>query len=151
MPNWVSNTLSFKSEEDAKKVWDGMQWHNKRFSFKGLIPHPATREECEEKYILKPGEFDNLWRPEKKLWFDWYHWQIHNWGCKWDCDETQLIGCEIQFQTPWNPPCDDFLQKLANKFNVSFTSIAYDECEDPEDEDFDESEKIFPDREFKPE
>ena len=159
MPNVVGNLLLFASEEDAKKVWDGMQWRDKGFSFKALVPHPATKEECEEKYILKKeeeNEFiikdDGTWGLEKrkKPWFDWYHWHCDKWGCKWDCVKTNLIDRQITFITPWCPPCDKFLQKLANKFNVSFVSVAMDEFETDIDADYWASNKKFPDREFNP-
>lgn len=40
--------------------------------------------------------------------YDWYHWNIRNWGCKWDAtdDFGPYDGTEdeIEFETPWAPP-----------------------------------------------
>ena len=51
MPNWVTNVLTFNNEEDTRKVFLGMQWHNKRFSFKAIRPHPVTETECEDAFL----------------------------------------------------------------------------------------------------
>ena len=37
----------------------------------------------------------------------WYHWQIANWGTKWDtdaeCDEVESNCFECEFETAWSP------------------------------------------------
>ena len=133
MPNWVTNKLIFKNHEDTRKVLRLMWWHNKRFSFKAIRPHPITEEECEAKHLIRNS--DPFYQgTEKKPWFNWYTWHIQHWGCKWDCSDTIGFDNTIKFQTPWDPPCDELLQAIADKFQVEFTIKAWDELEDEEKE-----------------
>ena len=127
MPNWVTVQLIFDNFEDANRVFDGMQWHNKRFSFKSLIPHPATREECEVEYLL--NEPDPAISQPNKPWFNWDKWNCAKWGTKWDAHDGFLADNEIIFETPWSPPCDELCQKIADTFHVSFTRKGKDESE----------------------
>ena len=147
MPNWVTNHLIFKNEEDAGIVFCAMQWHKKRFSFKALIPHPATEAECPEKYKYRTNEERAMYEPsERKPWFDWYNFHYEQWGCKWDCRDAYWCQKEIVFKTAWNQPCKELLQLIANKFHVSFKVKSWDETED---EDIDEPSR-FPTKNFRP-
>ena len=51
--------------------------------------------------------------------YDWYNWNIHNWGCKWDAadDFGPYNGTEeeIEFQTPWSPP-EGVISKMAELY-----------------------------------
>ena len=143
MPNWVTNVLTFNNEEDTRKVFLGMQWHNKRFSFKAIRPHPATKEECEEAFLVTQGS--TYQGTQKKPWFNWYSWQCYYWGCKWDCSDVFWHETSITFKTPWDPPCDDLLQDIADKFQVTFKIEAWDEGENEE-----EQSDLFQKRTFKP-
>ena len=126
MPNWVTVQLIFDNFEDANRVFDGMKWHNKRFSFKSLIPHPATREECEAEFLINDPEGNGT---ITKPWFNWYDFHCAKWGTKWDARDAFLADNEIIFETAWDPPCDSFCQKIADMFNVSFTRKGKDESE----------------------
>ncbi len=50
--------------------------------------------------------------------FDWYDYQIEQWGCKWNAGDTDVTkkgnNLEIRFDTPWCPPIA-WLEKLAEK------------------------------------
>ena len=144
MPNWVTNVLTFNNEEDTRKVFLGMQWHNKRFSFKAIRPHPVTYSECEDKYLVRNDDHSIEGTP-KKPWLNWYDWQSHFWGCKWDCSDVYWHETSITFKTPWDPPNDDLLQAVADKFQVEFTIKAWDEGENEE-----EQTTMFQTRTFKP-
>ena len=144
MPNWVTNVITFSNEEDTRKVAQGMIWHNKRFSFKSILPHPATKEECEACYIIRNIDEFCTGTP-KKPWFNWHSWNIHHWGCKWDCSNVYWLETSIYFKTPWNSPDDDLLQKIADKFNVTFKIEAWDEGENKK-----EPSNVFQTRTFKP-
>ena len=141
MPNWVSSCLIFDNEEEAKKVYDGMQWHGKRFSFKAVCPHPEDRSDCPAEYDQNnvPGNCES----EKKPWFNWYNWNIDHWGCKWDCSFVTVDENKITFITPWEPPNDKLLQTIADVFKTRFTIKAWDETEDSNGEPL-----MFPTRQF---
>jgi hypothetical protein len=83
------------------------------FTFKYTVPHP-------------PEATDDTW--------DWYSWQVENWGTKWDAYETIFSSnyelsdySEITFQTAWSPP-SAWLETTAEKFpNVEFKLYWMDE------------------------
>ena len=143
MPSWVTTRLYFSSEEKANIVYLAMFWHGKRFSFKSLMPHPQTREECETSFLMTQGAFCT---PTKnKPWLNWYNWNIAKWGCKWDCRDASVCGNFIEFLTPWDPPHGNFLQLIADKFRFSFTRKSWDEGEDQN-----EKSSKFPDKKYTP-
>ena len=61
----------------------------------------------------------------------WYHWNISNWGTKWDAcnveieyaDESQI---EIEFDTAWSPP-EPICERLREMFQDVSISWFYDE------------------------
>lgn len=123
MANWATNRLEFDSEQDAKKVWEGMQIDvpdktEKRFSFEAVVPSPKTKEECPPEYLIK--ENSELKVEEHRPWFDWYAWNTAFWGIKWDASEAFFDEKLIYFDTPWGQPLDSVFQKIADKFAVSF-------------------------------
>ena len=130
MPNWVTVRLIYKTKYMAKFIFDELQWHNKRFSFKALVPHPKTVKECPDRYILLFRDATAYAPSEKKPWFNWYKFHIEEWGCKWDCCDAFLDDNMIVFKTPWDPPCNKLMQKLANQTGFGFTLKAWDETED---------------------
>ena len=124
MPNWVYNTLVFKSSKDLDKVWKGMQVEfpdGNSFSYESIIPSPRTREECPAGFLVENGVC--IERDDEKPWMDWYKWRNYYWGVKWDaCDaDTNFIN-SISFDSPWDRPNDELFQGIADKFGVSFTS-----------------------------
>ena len=61
----------------------------------------------------------------------WYHWNISNWGTKWDAcnveidyyDESQI---EMRFDTAWSPP-EPICARLREMFKDIHISWFYDE------------------------
>ena len=75
------------------------------FSFEKIVPPPKYKKVAIEgkeplnyKYVLENGEE-----------FDWYNWNIDNWGTKWDRCDLEIIDnyknsiC-MRFETAWGPP-----------------------------------------------
>lgn len=69
---------------------------------------PITQEMCDE-FMSKYG------------FTDWYHWQTHHWGTKWDADVYNLsfeqkentfgedfVQLTVNFNTAWSPPSEWF-------------------------------------------
>ena len=61
----------------------------------------------------------------------WYHWNISNWGTKWDAcnveidyyDDSQI---EMRFDTAWSPP-EPICKRLREMFEDIHISWFYDE------------------------
>ena len=163
MPDWHTNVLEFGSYEDARKVWDGMMWHNKKFSFKAVMPHPE-RKDCEPDFIFgtpehashfKKDVIDFVYRApgKSKPWLNVQEWHCAHWGCKNDAFYPKLCRyydeyIHIEFLTANAPVKDEFLQKLANQFDVSFTFEAFAEEEDYSW--YNSEPKIYPIKQFEP-
>jgi hypothetical protein len=63
--------------------------------------------------------------------FNWYDWNIDNWGTKWDASETRLSWeCDdlvINFDTAWDVP-HEFIEKLSHMYpDVIIDVYAYEE------------------------
>ena len=90
------------------------------FDFELLIPSPKRKEDCESKYLMGPGSFAQV--EKDRPWFDWYKWNIANWGTKWNsCDNDQFeltkSSLSFYFSTAWSipePVIDVFFQLSAN-------------------------------------
>jgi hypothetical protein len=171
MPNWVSNTLTVSSNgkldnpemieflslvgKDVPQGWvendKGEQTElryddNGGFSFLAFVSPPADKI---EEYYGKKG-----WENGKEVGdteYNWYNWNLSNFGCKWDCSqvcvwteesEDNSSFFQVQFQTPWSPP-EEFLKTLMNKFPSLDMTLNWEEeqgfgaewsASDPDDE-----------------
>ena len=87
------------------------------------MKNPKTGEIMWETYNFPDGKNDDRW----------YHWNIQNWGTKWDGtaqqveieyeDEEQL---EVSFDTAWAPP-EPICYRLREMFKDLNFSWFYDE------------------------
>ena len=62
---------------------------------------------------------------------DWWHWNVREWGTKWEISESDLNASETSlsycFDTAWSPPCEA-LDKLAEQYpTLAFTIRFIDE------------------------
>ena len=136
MPNWCSSELSIQGDSEEIKrfmlanmglpakyaptdweIREGYQYPTEpRFSFNALVPTPQE--------VLDIG-YDGHTKLQKLAaelgetavagLIDGYHWNIENWGTKWDiyCDDLSLEKCgweegctevTLYFDTAWSPP-----------------------------------------------
>ena len=147
MPNWCSNELHiFGKSEDIKQFMEAnkglpaqyplTEWEKRegyttptepRFSFNTLVPTPQEvldlgydGHEKIRKIIQEKGE------DAAAGMIDGYHWNIANWGTKWDIYHSNLslenCGWEeglteftLYFDTAWSPPVAWLIQ-VAPKF-----------------------------------
>lgn len=136
MPNWTNNRLEFNSQEEAEKVFNGMQfvktyydtdvygniigeYNANIFSFETIMPTPKTKEECPEDCLVDENSHIEL--DLERPWFDWYKWNNKYWGVKWDASDSYLNDEILCFYTPWCAPYYNLFQAIADKFNVEFT------------------------------
>lgn len=138
MPNWVDNSVSIHGtkEEIAKikaqlsqpiKVGGEGELVETEFSFLNIIAPPK------DKLHIYYGEASaSTLASEEKSTYNWYNWNIENWGTKWDVGadlsdfgETDT-SLHYVFQTAWAPPIPA-LQKLSEQHPSAEISLWWEE------------------------
>ena len=123
MPNWISNVLSVSADTSEELIlFLDKHLVGSWFKLDTIVPQPKSRDECPMEYIVNSEveaerlrEDPPLSYPDDKVWFDWYNWNMDNWGCKWEASgfnpiDKKMIGLEnicsvnIVFTTAWRPP-----------------------------------------------
>ena len=142
MPNWCRNRVTvFGKEEDISKISE--IFSDKKSIFDHIIKSPDWKRLPNEK-----GEFPKLRQelnkdgsvfyetydfPDGKNDDRWYHWNIQNWGTKWDItadsveielEDSEML--EVSFDTAWSPP-EPICKRLREMFPDSSFSWFYDE------------------------
>lgn len=138
MPNYCENILRVKGEniqdfingvsgyeaeyftdEDMKRIYanlgvdPNMPKKRKKFTFNSLVPVP--------KEVLDAGYNDSG-----------YHWQINNWGTKWDVNDESMIieqsenEIKYVFSTAWSPPLQ-WVKKASKVYPDLTFELAYAE------------------------
>jgi len=142
MPNWCRNRVTvFGKEEDISKISE--IFSDKKSIFNRIIQSPDWKRLPNQK-----GEFPKLeqmknpdgsvaWEtynfPDGKNDDRWYHWNITNWGTKWDITKKQVEieyedseQLEVSFDTAWSPP-EPICERLREMFKDVNISWFYDE------------------------
>ncbi len=117
MPNHVMNRITFECDDKEKlnKFLDSIMTKDE-LDFCKIIPQPEKREDCPNEYIVTPNS--HIMPDENKPWFDWYKWQVDNWGTKWNSYSNKREDNILEFETAWSPPIP-VIDRLAEmcKFN----------------------------------
>ena len=141
MPNWCNNRVTVFSDdtESVKKIKEIFE--SKDSVFGKIIQEPDWKRLPNEKgefpkvkqHFGKDGQllFETHEFPDGKNDDRWYHWNISNWGTKWDAcnveidyaDESQI---EVTFDTAWSPP-EPICARLREMFEDIHVSWFYDE------------------------
>ena len=146
MPNWCFNELTVSGPADELKRFvfatQGLpakyslaEWEKRAgakesptqpfFCFEALVPTPQS--------VLDVGFSAD--RDTNAI--DGYHWNVENWGTKWDVYEDAITpehmgwfeGCtaiQFSFDTAWSPPIE-WLAKVVEMFPELHFIMAYDE------------------------
>ena len=121
MPNWCRNRITVFGNDQTEKIKEVEKIFESKTPFNDIFPQPDWKNTPNEKGELpvleqmKKPDGSIAWEtynfPDGKNDDRWYHWNIQNWGTKWDIeassiefeyeDEEQL---EISFDTAWSPP-----------------------------------------------
>lgn len=114
MPNWVYNSIVIEGKKaDLKKFLDKAKHIDEGgvhdFSFWNFVTPPVDH--------LEEYHADNGWTKDPNTGemvqsgntpFNWYNWNIDNWGTKWDACEVSTEFIEgsllVQFSTAWDKP-----------------------------------------------
>ena len=141
MPNWCNNRVTVFSDdtESVKKIKEIFE--SKDSVFGKIIEEPDWKRLPNEKgefpkvkqHFGKDGQlmFETHEFPDGKNDDRWYHWNISNWGTKWDAcnveidyyDDSQI---EMRFDTAWSPP-EPICKRLREMFEDIHISWFYDE------------------------
>ena len=126
MPNWVMNTLTLEGDKELiaevgarlRAPIPHGEDQDHEFSFWNIIkPDDSIMDEYEGK-----NDFNNT-SPN-----NWYHWNVRNWGCKWDARVTNSEITEntlcYYFDTPWGPPMNA-LQTLSEQYPTLQIQLRY--------------------------
>ena len=142
MPNWCRNRVTVCGDSDQiEKVLKIFK--DEKSVFNNIIQSPDWKRLPNEK-----GEFPQLeqmknpkgevmWEtynfPDGKNDDRWYHWNIQNWGTKWDITAEQIDFAledseilELDFATAWSPP-EPICYRLREMFKELTFSWFYDE------------------------
>lgn len=154
MPNWVYNTITvsgpYKYVLEVKQVMsqdiptqrrkEGSAWEDEQgvwdmvetdFSFFNVVAPP--RDKWGEYFTTSGSAYESTE-------YNWYGWNIKNWGCKWDAinndfpildgeflsrdsDRNELV---YRFDTAWSPPIE-FVDAMAARFNMCQIELEYEE------------------------
>lgn len=97
------------------------EWHDE------LVANQIRRYEAGQKAKAETG------------YYNWWDWQIKNWGTKWGDSQTEDIGfslsnnpeevdsANIQYQTPWSPLSESFFSHVSSLFPTLRFEIQYEE------------------------
>lgn len=119
MPNHVTHIAEFFGEEkDVNFLLDilktdendnGEQW-TRHIDFNNIIPQPKS---------LFRGDIGRKEEEETRGW-NWYDWNLENWGTKWNAYSTERDGNTITFNTAWASPTPviEKLHKVCVKYHV---------------------------------
>jgi hypothetical protein len=59
---------------------------------------------------------------------DWYHWNLRNWGTKWELRDADLVASETRlsycFDSAWSPPCEA-IDNLAKQYPTLAFSMRF--------------------------
>jgi len=107
MPNWVHNAFTVTGEDpQLDAIRQRFAGDESPLSFNTLIPRPAEHDE------------------------DWYNWNTHHWGTKWDAcsvDVEQEPGVlRYWFNTAWSPPLP-FVEAFAKTYADLDCTFDYEE------------------------
>lgn len=124
MPNWCDNWLQVSGAKEEIGRFVGMGVKEGKWALSHYFPMPE-----ELHGTSRPG-VSNKELVAKYGAADWYDWNMRNYGCKWDCDTTDVkrkdTGTEviIDFQSPWSPPVE-FMHKVQAMFPQLDFRLAY--------------------------
>ena len=119
MPNWVFNKVTVMGDETKLLAFRDYintkpdivtddEWNAGKFSFHSFLTPPLDKS---DEYHAQNGS-----GPSGKFGdteFNWYNWNIANWGCKWDAGSIEMfnhqvgnktVSINIDFETPWGFP-----------------------------------------------
>lgn len=118
MPNWVRNNVKFGTDKVIKECVIKNENGVEEFDFDKIIPMPKVLEE--------ENGLDKLTLEERLIFLEendncdnWYDWNVHHWGTKWNSSETCVVNDkEVEFETAWSMP-EPIFREISKKYNTT--------------------------------
>jgi len=146
MPNWCYNSIEVSGDPAEVAAFSAFLTENAArtgitFSFKWIVPQPPEPEpEPEPERVdydcIDSPEAMQTWlnglQPKPRQTFDWYSWNVENWGTKWDACDNVRVGSvgesklEITFETAWTPP-EPVVEAMAKRWTQLAFLLHYGE------------------------
>lgn len=159
MPNWVTINMTVKGKPEQVKKFvetnqtvekelnldgtprldkDGNQLtYNQKLTFKAAVPpqytNPKYRKYPDDKRGLGISAEDPRVEPDGRTsYFDWWNFNIENWGTKWDACDVEVDTSDPEeacytFQTAWDFPKPWFEAVAAKWIDLEFKVYASEE------------------------
>lgn len=118
MPNHVYNTISVSGKPEDVKQFFAIAKSTHTITYtdwsipsteKVLVSEEESRDFSFRAFIKPPEEeYSDYFTPAGGLVQNWYHWNVDNWGTKWDAYEVEITDDFVSFTTAWNPPMPVF-------------------------------------------
>ena len=113
MPNHIKNVIELKgSIDDIESLINEFSTNEHFPDFEKIIPppdHPAYRDEPTQE---KAKESDKWW----------YHWNIENWGSKWNSYSCKVLSInKFEFETAWSSVPD-----IINAMSLKYPLVTID-------------------------
>ena len=124
MPNWCQNSVLVSGNLTAFREWLG---EDVKLTLSKIAPTP--KELIERQAPFNGTEEESIAFVVKYGYDNWYDWNVHNWGTKWDIEaEFDEVSSDentmfFSFHSAWSPPTIA-MQKLSEMFSIC-VQIAY--------------------------
>lgn len=129
MPNWNSNTVTFR-HEDTAQIERVIKAYNDSTLFNEFVPVPEA---------LQNTEADGMTTPERTAmreqygYADWYEFCVNEWGTKWDISNDYgavdytpgQTEVSLSFNTAWSPP-DRWFEKMYEDHGFGIKAYYYE-------------------------
>lgn len=147
MPNWCSNFLRVEGNPtEMKRFADKCIVEIKdkpgeyEFTMEGILPLPTELKETTSPVMWR-GEKDdtegkvafqkhNQYLKETYGYDNWYEWQTHMWGTKWDAETVNIdsddLTLGIEYNTAWSPN-EPWVKYAAQQFPELKFYLSYEE------------------------
>lgn len=118
MPNWCSNTVTFK-HDNPDKIKDIVSAWNSGELMNTFFPCPEKLNAADRTYSSNPHEQKAIARTrelnlQEYGYEDWYDWRVSEWGTKWDVGRNEnsrslsakrgAKSIKLRFESAWAPP-----------------------------------------------
>lgn len=133
MPNHVFNSLYVKGDPESVKRFfttAKMTYTQTYFDWsvpsieKDLVTQTVDADFSFRAFVQPPSEdYDDYQTATGGSVQNWYHWNIDNWGTKWDAYDVcvDLENSSVAFVTAWSPPTPVFEAIIKQFPELSFT------------------------------
>lgn len=139
MPNWCSNTVTFKHTDPEKIRTIVRAWNSGKF-MSAFFPCPKDLEETMAGFLgAGPDQRElaekELFNTQQYGYKNWYDWCVAEWGTKWDVGrdkgarslsiKSDAKKVKIRFSSAWSPPIG-FYEKMHDQLGYEIEAYFFE-------------------------